>query len=39
MLLRWVWRTLALVLGKKAWAAYQRRRQADQRVTASRARR
>jgi hypothetical protein len=26
MILRWVWRTLAIFLGRKAWEAYQRRR-------------
>jgi hypothetical protein len=39
MLFRWVWRALALFLGKKAWAAYQRRRGTDERVTAGRGRR
>ena len=27
MIWRWVWRTLALFLGRKAWAAWQRRQQ------------
>jgi hypothetical protein len=25
MLIRWIWRTFALFLGRKAWDAYQRR--------------
>ena len=39
MLLRWVWRALAVFLGKKAWAAYQRRRSTGQDVTAREPRR
>jgi hypothetical protein len=27
MIWRWLWRTVALFLGRKAWAAWQRRRQ------------
>jgi hypothetical protein len=26
MLLRWVWRAVAVFVGRKAWEAYQRRR-------------
>lgn len=26
MIMRWVWRALAVFLGRKAWEAYQRRR-------------
>jgi len=26
MLMRWIWRALAIFLGRKAWEAYQRRR-------------
>jgi len=26
MLMRWIWRALAVFLGRKAWEAYQRRR-------------
>lgn len=26
MLMRWIWRGLAMFLGRKAWEAYQRRR-------------
>jgi len=25
MLMRWIWRALAVFLGRKAWEAYQRR--------------
>jgi hypothetical protein len=25
MLMRWIWRSLALFLGRKAWAKYQQR--------------
>lgn len=25
MIMRWIWRALAVFLGKKAWEAYQRR--------------
>jgi hypothetical protein len=26
MILRWLWRALAVFLGRKAWESYQRRR-------------
>ena len=26
MIMRWIWRGLAMFLGRKAWEAYQRRR-------------
>jgi hypothetical protein len=38
MLMRWIWRGLAVFLGRKAWEAFQRR-QAAQRSPAERARR
>jgi hypothetical protein len=38
MLMRWIWRAVAVFLGRKAWEAYQRRREA-QRSPAERVRR
>jgi hypothetical protein len=38
MLMRWIWRGVAIFLGRKAWEAYQRR-QGAQRSPAERARR
>jgi hypothetical protein len=32
MILRWVWRTVALFLGRRLWTAYQRRRRGSARV-------
>jgi hypothetical protein len=29
MLIRWIWRAIAVFLGRKAWEAYQRRRAAQ----------
>jgi|GEM_PF-1850315 len=42
MLYRWIWRTLALALGRRLWTAWQRRRAArrtDGRVATAGARR
>jgi hypothetical protein len=30
MIMRWIWRALAVFLGKKAWEAYQRRQDGGQ---------
>ncbi|MEP6762482.1 MAG: hypothetical protein ABJA93_14100 [Sporichthyaceae bacterium] len=38
MVMRWIWRGLAVFLGRKAWEAYQRR-QAAQRTPAGQVRR
>jgi len=39
MLMRWIWRALAMFLGRKAWEAYQRRRARHGRAAASSRRR
>lgn len=39
MLMRWIWRALAMFLGRKAWEAYQRRRSRHNSAAASSGRR
>lgn len=39
MLMRWIWRALAMFLGRKAWEAYRRRRSGQDSAAASSRRR
>ena len=38
MIMRWIWRALAVFLGRKAWEAYQRRRTSGSGAAPGRAR-